>query len=934
MNPGSTIKNDESRGARPQKPADGYYPTKEFEAASGNNTRNGILISGIIGIIVLFGLYFISLYNYLLFHSLVEIFAVVVAGGIFFVTWNSREFSDNRYFLFLGIAYLFIGALDLLHALAYSGNHIFPGDTADVATQLWITARYIESISLLVAPLFFRRKVKYGFVIIGYLVTVSILLGTIFYWKIFPVCFTKATGLTAFKKNSEYIISFILLAAMGLLFRRRKNLDVGSVRLLIASMALTIASEMAFTLYISVYGLSNLIGHYLKVISFYLIYKAVIEAGLQKPYNLLFRNLKQSERRYRALYKKTPAMLHSIDKNGRLIDVSNRWLEIMGYGRSEVIGRKSTEFLTPKSRKFAEQIALPNFFQTGSAENVPFQFVKKNGDVIDVLLSAVIEKQADGGFERSLAVCADVTAQQQARASLRQSEARFQSLIESSMAHIFMLDPKGYYLFSNNALHHLEFDSGSDIINRHLRDVYPPELAAFYLQKLNQVLSTGNPVDFEHTLGGPDDLHYHLDTLFPIKKNNSIESVGGICRDITARKHAEQKLKQHVERLQMLRDIDRAVLELQPPAQIAKVTLPRLRKIIPCNRASVCLFDRQSREIVVLAVDEDKDSHIGAGSRLSLEKADLSRVVLQGEIQLVKDIKTIDRNFPAEHVVTATGARSYLNTPLKFKKDIIGSLNFGSEFPDNFDRDQIEIAQEAANSLSVALQNARLFGSISEHREQLRVLALRLSENEEIQRRQLVREVHDQVGQNLTALNINLNIVLNALSGEASKPLYKQVEDALGLVTETTVRIRNLMSDLRPPVLDDYGLTAALEWYAEKFSNRYGLPVKTLCDKVEPRLGLTIESVLFRIAQEALTNVAKHARAGQVLLELDESGTTIRMKIGDDGQGFTITEGRRPDTFAGWGLMTMQERMAALGGRLIIRSQAGQGTTIEAVVER
>jgi len=260
---------------------------------SGIGGEYGTIISWVL---ILFGLYLTSLYSYLLFHSLAEIFSIVVACGIFMVAWNSRQFLDNKCFIFIGISYLFVAGLDLVHTLAYTGMGVFRGYATNLPTQLWIAARYLESLSLLIAPLFVGRKLKINFTFLGFSVAISLLLGSIFYWNIFPICFLEEVGLTPFKKISEYIVSLILLGSIALLFQKRREFDAGVLRLLMVSIMVTICSELAFTLYKHAYGLSNLIGHYFKIVSFYLIYKAIIETGLVRPYSVLFRNLKQSEK--------------------------------------------------------------------------------------------------------------------------------------------------------------------------------------------------------------------------------------------------------------------------------------------------------------------------------------------------------------------------------------------------------------------------------------------------------------------------------------------------------------------------------------------------------------------------------------------------------------------------------------------------------------
>jgi signal transduction histidine kinase len=246
-------------------------------------------------IVSLAGLYLLSRFNYLLFHSLVEVFSIVISFAIFAIAWNARRIMDSNYLLFIGIACLFVGVVDLLHILAYSGMGVFPEYGANLATQLWIATRYMLSFSFLTALFFANRKFRPNLVIEGYAVVTALLFGSIFYWGNFPTAFTDGVGLTPFKVASEYVISLILLFAIGLLIRKRTEFSGNVVKLMVAAMAVAIAAEMSFTLYTDVYGVANMVGHLLTVVSFYLIYKALIETGLTKPYDLLFHDLKQNE---------------------------------------------------------------------------------------------------------------------------------------------------------------------------------------------------------------------------------------------------------------------------------------------------------------------------------------------------------------------------------------------------------------------------------------------------------------------------------------------------------------------------------------------------------------------------------------------------------------------------------------------------------------
>lgn len=244
---------------------------------------------------ILAGLYLSSLYNYLLFHSVAEIFSIIITFGIFMFVWNSREFMNNDYLLIIGVAYLFVGGLDLLHTLSYKGMGIFTGYGSNLPTQLWIAARYLQSISLLVSPFFFERKPNLKIVFSGYSLITAILLSSIFFWKIFPDCYIEGVGLTPFKKISEYIISLAFAVSLYHLLKHGTKFKQAVLRLMVLSIMFIIGAELAFTFYIDVYGASNLIGHIFKIISFYLVYKAVIETGIQEPYSLMFKDLKDNE---------------------------------------------------------------------------------------------------------------------------------------------------------------------------------------------------------------------------------------------------------------------------------------------------------------------------------------------------------------------------------------------------------------------------------------------------------------------------------------------------------------------------------------------------------------------------------------------------------------------------------------------------------------
>jgi signal transduction histidine kinase len=222
----------------------------------------------------------------------------------------------------------------------------------------------------------------------------------------------------------------------------------------------------------------------------------------------------------------------------------------------------------------------------------------------------------------------------------------------------------------------------------------------------------------------------------------------------------------------------------------------------------------------------------------------------------------------------------------------------------------------------------RMEKALRKSEKQLRALAARIQEVQETERKHLSQELHDRVGQSLSALNLNLNIITSQLSNESDAKIGGRLQDSMSLVEETTVHIRDVMAELRPPVLDDYGLLAALRWYCERFSDRTKIDVEVRGEEPSPRLSLIIESIFFRIAQEALNNVSKHAEASLATVMLEDAVDHLRMIVEDNGRGFNFTALHRSKEQPGWGFTTMKERAAALGGSVRIESRTGKGTRV------
>lgn len=327
----------------------------------------------IIGMTLFLLLYFLGLNDYLIFHTIAEFFSIIVAFSIFMVVWNSRWFLENAYFLFIGISFLFVSGLDLLHALAYEGVGIFESTNNNLAMQLWIAARYLQSGSFLVAPLLLKKRLNTRFVFIGYFAIFLFVIAAIFYSNIFPETLVGDNVITPFKKASDLAISFLYLLSLILLLRRKEEFDRLIFKLIASSLVASLVSELCFLFYGDPYSIFNMAGLFLKIIAFYLIYKAVIEIGLQKPYRLFLRDVKQHEEALvrsndfnKTLLNTIPFFMDIIDEEGNILFLNKKLASVFG---ESTIGKKCWDVYR-HNRKRCSNCPLKNKIVVGYSSSI------------------------------------------------------------------------------------------------------------------------------------------------------------------------------------------------------------------------------------------------------------------------------------------------------------------------------------------------------------------------------------------------------------------------------------------------------------------------------------------------------------------------------------------------------------------------------------
>ncbi len=527
-------------------------------------------------------------------------------------------------------------------------------------------------------------------------------------------------------------------------------------------------------------------------------------------------------------------------------------------------------------------------------------------------------------------------ASEQAEHALGETRDRMQALFEHAQDALLLTNDTGYYIDANPAACALTGYSRAELLCLNVAALTPPsdlpQLSDMWQAFLDAGVRRG-----EYMILCKDG------NLVPVEFVAVAQIVPGVhlsvLRNITRRRQAEEHVRNHAERLDMLHEIERAIISAGSVEGIAQVTLRALYRLIPYGRGSVIVFDFDLGEFQLVAACQDGVPLEAPERRFLIADVAEAEAIIptlrRGEHYLF-DLRSMASHWPEAEALLSSGMRYQICTPLIFQGELIGSVQLAAPTQEDFDTIYKSIMREMLDSLAIGMQQARLFEQVRVGRERLHELSRRQVEAQELERRQLARDLHDQIGQNLAVLNINLTIARNQLASELAANVDGRLADAIRIVDQTVEQMRNVLTDLHPAILDDFGLVAALRWYARHFARNADLAVLLEVEEPRstPRLPSDLEIALFRIAQEALTNVVKHAHATLATLNLTIIDQTIRLVISDDGVGFNPSAPRRPKQRWSLGLLSMQERVAVVGGRLVIDSAPGQGTRIIAEVAR
>ena len=593
--------------------------------------------------------------------------------------------------------------------------------------------------------------------------------------------------------------------------------------------------------------------------------------------------LRESERRFRLLVEGvTDCAIYTLTPEGAVSSWNAGDERIEGYAADEVLGRQFSMFFTAEDRAAGKpERALETARSTGRFDDEGWR-LRKDGSRFwaSAVLDAISDEKGElVGFAK---ITRDLTERRVAEEQVRQSQARLKAFTDNSPAIMCFKDRDSRYRFANAGFLERYALREEQVIGRSDAEIFPRRQALARAAHDLEVLTRGETVQFEERWrDGGGAQRVSLVVKFPVA-----DGVGMIASDITDRRLAEQALGEQRALLAEAQKVAGVGSWEWDPESGRVAWSDELYRIYGVARES---FQPSFENYLERVHPEDRQN----------SGAMMARALMDG------------RGFSMqERIVRPGGEVRYLRSQGEVARNERGKpiKVFGACLDVTEQRHSERALRQAA--------------------QDLHGLTRRLVQAEEAERRRIAGELHDRVGQQLSALNINLDLISRDAS--LAPATRKRLEDSIGLVDGTLQSIESVMAELRPPLLDEYGLGAALGWHAEEFSRRTGIEVSVEDAAHEAARELRVEAALalFRIAQEALNNVLKHARARHVTIEISRVENQVVLVVRDDGQGFDVSRARR----GRWGMTTMRERAEAAGGSLKVETAPGQGTRVVATL--
>jgi signal transduction histidine kinase/PAS domain-containing protein len=509
---------------------------------------------------------------------------------------------------------------------------------------------------------------------------------------------------------------------------------------------------------------------------------------------------------------------------------------------------------------------------------------------------------------------------------LLQAEETFQTLVENLPDLVARFDRDLRYLYVSPMMRQLSGHLTDPFVGRTNREMgFGSELVEPWDEALRRAVATGLAQRFE--LPFPDTAgtrHFDWRVVPEWGPDDEVSSVLTVARDVTDRwlAHAAEARARTVA--EALREATVALTRSLDRETVLATLLEWLGRMVPFDRASVMLLEGPSRVSVRAVFDGHSVVPLAPAARTVFDPAEhpvVHDILKNGAPVLVPDVRARpDWSLPTDRLYELC----WMGVPLFARGDVAGLFSLSKREPGYFNEEHVKLAEAMSSQASVAVENSILYEQMRASTERMQALSRRLADVQESERRDIARDLHDEAGQALVSLRLGLRLMERQM--EEGQNVSGRVSELVQRTDAVIDGLHRLAADLRPASLDHLGLEAALRQYAESAVSATGPVVRFKARGFAGgRPDAAVETALYRIAQEAMVNVLRHADATRVDVLVQMSGSQVRLIVEDDGVGFEPDLLRSDEHI---GLVGMRERAEALGGSLLIESSPGKGTTL------
>jgi len=643
--------------------------------------------------------------------------------------------------------------------------------------------------------------------------------------------------------------------------------------------------------------------------------------------------LRDSEEKFRVLAENSPNMIF-INKKGKVVYANKKCEEVMGYKREDFYSA-DFDYLSIVAPEYVDFVKIQFRKHMRGEDVAPYEYAitDKDGKRIEAIASTrLITYEGDNAI---LGVITDITERKKAEETVKESQKFLNDIIDHIPDPIFIKNRKHEWILLNRALSEMLGYPRDQMLGKSDHDFFPKKQADFFWKKDEQMFRTGKVVDIpeEPITDAEGNVHWLHTKKAPLKDpSGKISTLVGIIRDITDQKKAVEALRKSRD-LNTILQISYRITQIHDLDEMLELACEETAKALGVDRCSVSIIDEEKKTGEVKAVYVKNQPHPKImGTRYLLK--DFPRLVrLHGRKEkfvYAPQVEKASLSQSERDYFRAEGVKSFVIVPIDTGKKLLGAILVASMEKERvFAEPEIAFVQTLANHLAIAVENVKLMGLVKEQAENLKVLSQRVITAQEEERRRLAQELHDDIGQILTVMKLNMEMSKKGISPESAQ-ILDRIEDNEALVDQTLDKVRNLTTDLRPPMLDDFGLIPTLRWYIDNFSERTEVKVALRVDNYRGVVPKDVEMVLYRITQEALTNVAKHAKATQVSITLEKKNDYALLTVRDDGIGFDADLiMKEQKARKGFGLFNIKERVKLLNGNFSITSKPKKGTRLQ-----